>query len=115
MPEAMLGLASGINPRGQIVGVFFSEDFSVQQPVFWPNSNSAATYLPISDNLPISEALSINASGNILGAGCDADFVECHAAFWARSTSTPVALASRVENSFIRVLRLARGGRSPQG
>ena len=35
-----------INPRGQIVGVFASGDFSVQRPVFWPNSNAAAIYLP---------------------------------------------------------------------
>ena len=33
-------------------------------------------------------------SGNILGDGCDEDFVECHAAFWANSASAPVALAS---------------------
>src|SRR5262245_51634915 len=95
LPNGMFGLASSINQRGQIVGAFFSGDFSVQQPVFWPNSNAAAVYLPgLGEKLPISVSLSVNASGNILGAGCDADFVECHAAFWASSTSTPVTLAS---------------------
>ena len=95
LPVGLFGLAAGINPRGQIVGVFFSEDFSVQRPVFWPNSNAAAIYLPgFGDKLPLSEALSVNASGNILGDGGNADTGETHAAFWASSTSTPVALAS---------------------
>src|SRR4029077_17275004 len=89
------GGAGHINPVGQIVGTFNSEDFSVQRAVFWPNSNAAPIYLPeLSNELPHSLAAVINASGNILGDGCDADFVECHAAFWASSTSTPVALAS---------------------
>ena len=67
----------------------------MQRAVFWPNSNAAPIYLPeLSNELPHSIAAVINASGNILGDGCDADFVECHAAFWASSTSTPVALAS---------------------
>ena len=60
-----------------------------------PSSNAPPVYLPqLSENLPLSGAASINASGNILGDGCAADFVECHATFWATSTSTPVALAS---------------------
>jgi hypothetical protein len=67
----------------------------VQQAVFWPNSNAAPIYLrQLSDQFPHGLATSVNPSGNILGDGCDADFVECHAAFWATSTSTPVALAS---------------------
>ena len=48
----------------------------------------------MSDDFPHSLASGINASGNILGDACNASFVECHAAFWASSTSTPVALAS---------------------
>jgi uncharacterized membrane protein len=84
-----------INPSGQIVGQFYSADFSVERAVIWPNSNAAPVYLPeLSDKLPLSGAFSINASGNILGDACDADFVECHAVFWASSTSIPVALAS---------------------
>jgi probable HAF family extracellular repeat protein len=95
LPVGLFGLASGINPRGQIVGVFFNLDVFVERPVFWPNSNAAAIYLPgFGDKLPLSEALSVNASGNILGDGGDADTGETHAAFWASSTSTPVALAS---------------------
>jgi probable HAF family extracellular repeat protein len=94
VPEGFGGIATHINPVGQIVGSFFTGDFSVQQPVFWPNSNAAPIYLPVSDEFPHSLAFSINASGNIFGDGCDADFVECHAAFWASSTSAPVALAS---------------------
>jgi probable HAF family extracellular repeat protein len=95
LPVGFLGQASGINPRGQIVGVFFSGDFSEQRPVFWSNSNAVAIYLPgLGDKLPLGLALSINASGNILGDGCSADFVECHVAFWSDSASAPVALAS---------------------
>jgi hypothetical protein len=44
--------------------------------------------------LPFASATSINASGNIQGDSCDPDFVECHAVFWATSTSIPAALAS---------------------
>jgi hypothetical protein len=95
VPVGLSGGAGHINPRGQIVGTFNSEDFSVQRAVFWPNSNAAPVYLPeLSNELPHSLAAVINASGNIIGDGCDADFVECYAAFWASSTSTPVALAS---------------------
>jgi len=96
VPVGLFGVAFHINPVGQIVGWFLSEDiFSVQRAVFWPNSNAAPSYLAeLSNELPHSIAAAINASGNVLGDGCDADFVECHAAFWASSTSTPVALAS---------------------
>src|SRR5262249_23120251 len=58
----------------------------------------------------ISEAISINASGNILGGGCDADFVECHAAFWASSTSTPVVLASPGEEFIYTGIGLTSDG-----
>ena len=75
LPVGLSGVASGVNSRGEIVGIFFSEDFSVQRAVFWPNSRSAAIYLPEDHKLPISGALSVNTSGNILGSGCDADFV----------------------------------------
>ncbi|HZD93181.1 MAG TPA: hypothetical protein VE133_02945, partial [Candidatus Sulfotelmatobacter sp.] len=75
--------------------IFFASDFSVERPVFWPKSNAAPIYLAeLSDNFPHGLALSINASGNILGDGCAADFVECHVAFWASSASNPVPLAS---------------------
>ncbi len=91
--EGVLGQASGINPGGQIVGTAFTSDAVL--PVFWPNTNTAAIYLTeLSDALPFGEALSVNAAGNIFGDGCSPDFVECHAAFWANSASTPVALAS---------------------
>lgn len=94
LPEGFIGQASSINPAGHIVGVFYDMD-GLEHPVFWANRNAAAIYLPqLSDELSQSVALSINAAGNILGDACDADFVECHAAFWARSASTPVALAS---------------------
>jgi probable HAF family extracellular repeat protein len=95
LPVGLSGLASHINPVGQIVGRFESLDSSVQRPVFWPKNNAAPVYLAeLSDNFPHGVAISINASGNILGDGCDANYVECHVAFWPNSASTPVALAS---------------------
>jgi len=95
LPVGLVGEAFHINPRGQIVGIFFALGGSEQRAVFWPNSNAAPVYLrDLSDQFPHSFATSINASGNIVGHGCDADFVECHVAFWSSSASTPVALAS---------------------
>ncbi|HEU0207522.1 MAG TPA: hypothetical protein VFQ78_00945 [Candidatus Udaeobacter sp.] len=93
LSDGIVGQASGINRCGQIVGTFFTADSEL--PVFWPNSNASPTYLTeLSNELPFGEALSINAAGNIFGDGCSPDFVECHAAFWENSASTPVALAS---------------------
>jgi uncharacterized membrane protein len=96
LPAGFLSEVYDINPSGQIVGQFYSADFSVERAVFWPNSNAAPIYLrQLSDEFPLGLASSINASGNILGDACNAfSFAECHATFWATSTSTPVALAS---------------------
>jgi uncharacterized membrane protein len=96
LPAGFLSEVYDINPSGQIVGQFYSADFSVERAVFWPNSNAAPIYLrQLSDEFPLGLASSINASGNILGDACNAfNFAECHATFWATSTSTPVALAS---------------------
>ncbi len=96
LPAGFLSEVYDINPSGQIVGQFYSADFSVERAVFWPNSNAAPIYLgQLSDEFPLGVAQSINASGNILGDACNAfNFAECHATFWATSTSTPVALAS---------------------
>jgi uncharacterized membrane protein len=96
LPDGFLSEVYDLNPSGQIVGQFYSADFSVERAVIWSNSNTAPVYLPqLSDEFPFSAAFSINAAGNILGDACT-DFFEClgHAAFWANSTSTPVALAS---------------------
>jgi uncharacterized membrane protein len=96
LPGVMLGffgLAPGINAVGQIVGTIYSAD--TQSAVFWPNSNAAPIYLTqLSNEFPFGGAFSVNAHGNIFGDGCDADFVECHALFWASSASAPVALAA---------------------
>jgi probable HAF family extracellular repeat protein len=91
LPEGFIGMASSINPAGHIVGTFYDLD-GLAHAVFWANSNAAAIYL--SELTPNSLAISINPAGNIFGDGCDADFVECHAAFWASSARAPVALAS---------------------
>lgn len=95
LPDGLVGEAFHINPRGQIVGIFFEPGGSAQRAVFWPKSNAAPVYLgDLSDKFPHSFASSINASGNIVGHGCDENFVECHVTFWASSTRTPLALAS---------------------
>ena len=117
LPNGFQGVASGISPRGQIVGVFFSEDFSVQQPVFWPNSNAAASYLPgLGEKLPISEAVSINASGNILG---DTAAMQTSLNVMPRSgraaQAPPWRSLRREGNSFIRLSRLAPTERSLLG
>jgi uncharacterized membrane protein len=96
LPAGFLSEVYDINPSGHIVGQFFSADLSVERAVFWPNSNAAPIYLrQLSDEFPLGLALSINASGNILGDACDTfNCAEARAVFWATSTSTPVALAS---------------------
>jgi probable HAF family extracellular repeat protein len=107
LPEGA-GFASEINPAGQIVGQF--EDDSGVSPVFWSSSNAPAIYLPhVSEQFPNGAAFSVNSSGNILGDACDADFVECHAAFWTNSTSTPVALASPDEEFIYTDLAFSSG------
>jgi probable HAF family extracellular repeat protein len=93
VPSGFFGLAPGINAAGQIVGTIYSAN--TQSAVFWPNSNAAPIYLTqLSNDFPFGGAFSVNAAGNIFGDGCDADFVECHALFWASSASAPVALAA---------------------
>ena len=96
LPVGLLGQASAINPVGQIVGTFFSRGlFGAAAGLLAQEQRSAHLSSQSSAiNFPFGLAISINAAGNILGDGCDADFVECHVAFWANSTSTPVALAS---------------------
>jgi len=96
LPTGFLSEVYDINPSGHIVGQFYSADLSVEWAVFWPNSNAAPVYLrQLSNEFPASLALSINASGKILGDACDTfNCAESHAVFWATSTSTPVALAS---------------------
>jgi uncharacterized membrane protein len=92
-PLDAAGYAADINRAGQIVGQF-SGDSGIS-PIFWSGSTAPATYLlPASDQFPNGAAFSINDAGNIFGDSCDADFVECHGAFWASSTSVPVQLAS---------------------
>jgi probable HAF family extracellular repeat protein len=86
------GIASSINPSGQIVGVI--GDDAGAHPVSWPNHNTPATPLPVSPQFPNGQAFSINPAGNIFGDACDADFVECHCAFWFNSASAPVILPS---------------------
>ena len=66
-------VASGINPRREIVGYAFNDDFSVERPLFWASPNSAPVELP---GLPaglLSEVYDINPSGQIVGQFYSAD------------------------------------------
>src|SRR5439155_706078 len=70
LPAGLLSEVYDLNPSGKIVGQFFSADFSVDRAVLWPSSNAAPVYLPqLSENLPLSGAASVNASGNVLFSG----------------------------------------------
>ena len=66
-------VATGINPRREIVGYAFNDDFSVERPLFWASPNSAPVELP---GLPagfLSEVYNINPSGQIVGQFYSAD------------------------------------------
>ena len=85
-------IAVGINPRREIVGYAFSEDFSVERPLFWASPNSAPVELP---GLPAglsSEVYDINPSGKIVGQFFSADFSVERAVFWPNSNAAPVYL-----------------------
>ena len=85
-------VARGINPRREIVGFAFNEDFSVERPLFWASPNSASVELP---GLPaglLGEVYDINPSGQIVGQFFNADFSVNPAVFWPNSNAAPIYL-----------------------
>jgi len=85
-------VARGINPRREIVGFAFNEDFSVERPLFWASPNSAPVELP---GLPAGlagEVYDINPSGQIVGQFFNADFSVNPAVFWPNSKAAPIYL-----------------------
>ena len=87
--------AAAMNPRREIVGYAFNDDFSVERPLFWASPNSAPVELP---GLPAgfaSEVYNINPSGQIVGVFYSADFSVERAVFWRNRNAAPVYL--RVE------------------
>ena len=85
-------IAMSINPRREIVGVAFNEDFSVERPLFWASPNSAPVELP---GLPAGlagEVYDINPSGQIVGQFFNADFSVNPAVFWPNSNAAPIYL-----------------------
>ena len=85
-------VARGINPRREIVGFAFNEDFSVERPLFWASPNSASVELP---GLPaglLGEVYDINPSGQIVGQFFNADFSVNPAVFWPNSKAAPIYL-----------------------
>ena len=85
-------VAESINPRREIVGYAFNEDFSVERPLFWASTNSAPVELP---GLPaglVSEVYDINPSGQIVGQFFSADFSVNPAVFWPNSNAAPIYL-----------------------
>ena len=89
------GLNSGsvaINPRRQMVGNAFSDDGSVNRPLFWANPGSGPVELP---GLPVGRqgyALDINPSGQIVGAFFSSDYPVERAVYWPKSNAAPVYL-----------------------
>ena len=85
-------VARGINPRREIVGFAFNEDFSVERPLFWASPNSTPVELP---GLPAGlagEVYDINPSGQIVGQFFNADFSVNPAVFWPNSKAAPIYL-----------------------
>ena len=85
-------IAQSINPRREIVGYAFNEDFSVERPLFWASPNSAPVELP---GLPpglAGEVYDINPSGQIVGQFFNADFSVNPAVFWPNSNAAPIYL-----------------------
>ena len=85
-------VARSINPRREIVGYAFNEDFSVERPLFWASPNSAPVELP---GLPaglVSEVYDINPSGQIVGQFFNADFSVSRQCFWPNSNAAPIYL-----------------------
>jgi len=85
-------VAFGINPRREIVGYAFNEDFSVERPLFWASPNSAPVELP---GLPaglLGEVYDVNPSGQIVGQFFNADFSVNPAVFWPNSKAAPIYL-----------------------
>ena len=85
-------VAKSINPRREIVGIAFNDDFSVERPLFWASPNSAPVELP---GLPAGlagEVYHINPSGQIVGQFFNADFSVNPAVFWPNSNAAPIYL-----------------------
>ena len=92
LPSVSLSTATSINPRREIVGYAYNEDFSVERPLFWPSANSAPVELR---GLPagfLSEVYNINPSGQIVGQFYSADFSVERAVFWPNSNAAPIYL-----------------------
>jgi uncharacterized membrane protein len=84
--------ALGMNPRREIVGFAFSQDFSVEVPLFWASPDSASVELPgLPDGLS-SEVYDINPSGQIVGQFFSADFSVERAVVWPSSNAAPLYL-----------------------
>ena len=87
--------ATAINPRREIVGYAYNDDFSVERPLFWASPNSAPVELP---GLPagfLSEVYNINPSGQIVGQFYSADLQRAGGVFAEQQCSAH--LSSPVE------------------
>ena len=91
--------ATAMNHRSEIVGYAYSDDFSVEQPLFWASPNSAPVELP---GLPagfLSEVYNVNPSGHIVGVFYSADLTVERAVFWRNRNAAPVYLR-QLSNEF---------------
>ena len=92
LPGLTSSSATDINPRREIVGFAFNEDFSVQLPLFWASHNSAPVELP---GVPVGLfgiASQINPAGQIVGWFFSEDSSVQRAVFWPNSNAAPVYL-----------------------
>ena len=90
--------AVGLNPRREIVGIAYSEDFSVELPLFWASPDSAPVELPgLPDGL-LAEVYDINPSGQIVGQFFSADFSVDQAVLWPSSNAAAVYLPQLSKN-----------------
>ncbi len=93
LPGFTLSSATDINPRREIVGFAFNEDFSVELPLFWASHNSAPVELPGVPVGLLGIAIHINPVGQIVGWFFSEDSSVQRAVFWPNSNAAPIYLA----------------------
>ena len=98
LPDFPSSTAVGMNPRREIVGIAYSDDFSVELSLFWASPNSAPIELPGLPEGLSSEVYDINPSGKIVGQFFSADFSVDQAVLWPSSNAAPVYLPQLSEN-----------------
>jgi uncharacterized membrane protein len=84
--------AVGINPRREMAGNAFSNDQSVNRPLFWANPGSGPAILPGLPSGWQGNAFDINPSGQIVGVFNTSDLSVQRAILWPTGNAAPVYL-----------------------